>query len=60
MREVNGGVFLNEPNIGLIAETLRRIYNEGVAKECGVVLTGVTVVHRDTGETVWSQPRSSA
>ncbi len=60
MREVDGGVFLNEPNIGLIAETLRRIYNEGVAKECGVTLTGVTVVRRDTGETVWSQSRPSA
>lgn len=60
MREVDGGVFVNEPNIGLIAETLRRIYNEGVAKECGAVVTGVTVVRRDTGETVWTQARSSA
>lgn len=60
MREVNGGVFVNEPNIGLIAETLRRIYNEGVAKECGVTLTGVTVVRRDTSETVWSQSRPGA
>ncbi len=60
MREVNGGVFVNEPNIGLIAETLRRIYNEGIAKECGATLTGVTVVRRDTGETVWPQSRSSA
>ncbi len=60
MREVNGGVFLNEPNIGLIAETLRRIYNEGVAKECGVTLTGVTVVRRDTGETLSRQFQPSA
>ena len=33
--------------LGLIAETLRRILNEGVAKECGVELTGVTVTRRD-------------
>lgn len=54
MREVEGGVFLNKPNIGRIAETLRQILNEGVAKECGATLTGVTVVRKDTGKTVWS------
>ena len=52
MRKVEGGVFLNEPNIRLIAETLRRIFNESVAKECGVKLTKVTVVRKDTGEIV--------
>lgn len=45
-------MFLNEPNIWLIAETLRRIFNESVAKECGVELTKVTVVRKDTGEIV--------
>ncbi len=52
MREVDGGVFLNEPNIWLIAETLRKLLNESVAKECGVKLTKVTVVRKDTGEIV--------
>lgn len=52
MRQVDGGVFVNEPNIGRIMEALRSIYNEGVAKECGVTLTGVTAVRKDTGETV--------
>lgn len=55
MREVEGGVFVNEPNIGLIAEALRRAFNEGVAKECGAALTGVTVVRKDTGETVYAR-----
>ena len=50
MRQVDGGVFLNEPNIGLIAEALRSIFNEGIAKECGVTLTGVKVVHKNTRE----------
>lgn len=53
MREVDGGVFLNEPNIGRIAEALRRAFNEGIAKECGAVLTGVTVPRKDTGEVVY-------
>ena len=44
MRQVEGGVFLNEPNIWLIAES--------VAKDCGVELTKVTVVRKDTGEAV--------
>lgn len=52
MREVEGGAFLNEPNISRIMEALRNIYNEGIAKECGVTLTGVTAVRKDTGETV--------
>lgn len=52
MREVEGGAFVNEPNISRIMEALRNIYNEGIAKECGVTLTGVTVVQKDTGETV--------
>lgn len=54
MRQVNGGVFLNEPNIWLIAETMRKLLNESVAKECGVELTKVTVVRKDTGEVVQS------
>ena len=53
MRQVDGGVFLNEPNIGLIAEALRSIFNEGIAKECGVTLPGVKVVHKNTREAVW-------
>ena len=53
MREVEGGTFLNEPNIGRIAEALRQIFNEGVAKECGTVLAGVTVARKGTGEVVW-------
>lgn len=52
MRQVEGGVFLNEPNVWLIAETLRKLLNESVAKECGVELTKVTVVRKDTGEAV--------
>ena len=52
MRQVEGGVFLNEPNIWLIAETLRKLLNESVAKDCGVELTKVTVVLKDTGEAV--------
>lgn len=52
MREVEGGVFLNEPNIWLIAETMRKIFNESMARECGVKLTKVTVVRKDTGEAV--------
>lgn len=65
MREVDGGTFLNEPNIGRIAEALRRIFNEGVAKECGTVLTGVTPAKRKPGDphfslTVASAARESA
>ena len=52
MRQVEGGVFLNEPNIWLIAETQRKLLNESVAKDCGVELTKVTVVRKDTGEAV--------
>jgi len=52
MREVEGGVFLNEPNICLIAETLRRLFDESIAKECGAELRGVTVTRKDTGEIV--------
>ena len=52
MREVEGGVFVNEPNIGRIAETLRQIFNEGNAKECDAVLTGATVARKGTGEVV--------
>ena len=52
MREVEGGVFLNEPNICLIAETLRRLFNESITKECGAELTKVTVGRKDTGEAV--------
>lgn len=55
MREVDGGTFLNEPNIGHIVETLRQIFNEGKAKECGAVLTGATVV--DVGEWYRRWPR---
>lgn len=58
MREVNGGVFLNEPNISRIAEALRNIYNEGIAKECGATLTGVTAVRKDTGETIRTTTRA--
>ena len=58
MREVEGGVFLNEPSIGRIMEALRNIYNEGIAKECGVTLTAVTAVHKDTGETVRTPVRA--
>lgn len=54
MREVDGGVFLNEPNVGRITEALRRIFNDGVAKECGATLTGVRVVRKDTGEVVYT------
>lgn len=54
MREVDGGVFLNEPSIGRITESLRRIFNEGVAKECGAVLTRGIVTKKDTGEMVWT------
>ena len=46
MREVEGGVFVNEPNIGRIVEALRQIFNEGKAKECGAVLTGATVARK--------------
>ena len=53
MREVDGGVFLNEPNIGRIAEALRRAFNEGIAKECGVTLTGVTAVRKNTGKVAY-------
>lgn len=60
MREVDGGVFMNEPNAGLIAEAMRRFHNESVAKECGAIVTGVTVVRRDTGEVVWPRAQSSA
>lgn len=65
MRQVDGGTFLNEPNIGRIAEVLRCIFNEGVAKECGTVLTGATPVKRKPGEphfslTVASETRESA
>ena len=60
MREVEGGVFLNEPNISRILEALRNIYNEGIAKECGVTLTGTIVERRDTGEAVWPRAQSSA
>lgn len=52
MREVEGGVFLNEPNIGRITEALRSIFNEGIAKECGTVLTGATVARKGSGEVV--------
>lgn len=52
MREVEGGVFLNEPSIGRILEAWLRVRNEGEIKECGVTLTAVTAVHKDTGETV--------
>lgn len=50
MREVEGGVFLNEPNIGRIAEALRSIFNEGIARECGAVLTGAAPTKRKPGE----------
>ena len=59
MRQVDGGVFLNEPNIWLIAETMRKLLNESIAKECGVELTKVTVVRKDTGEVVQSGRRKS-
>jgi len=59
MREVDGGVFVNEPNIGRIVETLRQIFNEGKAKECGAVLTGATVARKDTGEMVAPQAREA-
>jgi len=52
MRKVEGGVFVNEPSIVRIMESLRSIYNEGIAKECGVTLTGVTAMRKDTGEAV--------
>ena len=52
MRQVDGGTFLNEPNIGRIVETLRQIFNEGKAKECGAVLAGATVARKDAGEMV--------
>ena len=60
MREVDGGVFVNEPSIDRIVETLRQIFNEGKAKECGVTLTGTIVERRDTGEAVWPRAQSSA
>jgi len=59
MREVDGGVFLNEPNFWLIAETMRKLFNESIAKDCGVNLTKVTVVRRDTGEVVPSGRRAA-
>ena len=52
MRQVDGGVFLNEPNIWLIEETMRKLFNESIAKDCGVNLTKVTVVRKGTGEIV--------
>ena len=58
MREVDGGVFVNEPSIVRIMEALQRIYNEGVAKECGATLTGVTAIRKDTGETVQAPVRA--
>lgn len=64
MRQVDGGVFLNEPNIGRIAEALQRCYYDDKAKECGAVLTRVTPVKRKPGEprvsiTVVSEARES-
>lgn len=58
MREVEGGMFLNEPNIGRILEAWLRVRNEGEAKECGVILTKVTAVRKDTGETVQAPERA--
>lgn len=58
MREVDGGVFVNEPSIVRIMEALWRVYNEGVAKECGATLTGVTAIRKDTGETVRAPVRA--
>lgn len=52
MRQVDGGVFLNEPNVWLIEETIRKLFNESVAKECRTELEKVTVIHKDTGEIV--------
>lgn len=52
MREVEGGVFLNEPSIGCIAKALRQTFNEGKAKECGITLTGVTAARKDGGEMI--------
>ncbi len=59
MREVDGGVFLNEPNFWLIEETMRNLLNESIAKDCGVNLTKVTVVRKDTGEAVPSGRRAA-
>lgn len=58
MREVEGGVFVNEPSIERILEAWRRVRNEGEAKECGAILTGVTAVRKDTGETVQAPARA--
>ena len=52
MREIEGGTFLNALNIERVAETLRQIFNEGAAKECGVTLTGVTAARKDSGEMI--------
>lgn len=59
MREVEGGVFVNEPNIGRIAEALRCIFNEGVAKECGAVLTGASPAKSKPGESHFSLTAAS-
>ena len=50
MRQVDGGTFLNEPNIARIVETLRQIFNEGIAKECSLTVTGATIARKGTGE----------
>ncbi len=52
MREVDGGVFVNEPNIGRVVETLWQIFNEGIAKECNLTVTGATIARKGTGEMV--------
>lgn len=52
MREVEGGVFLNEPNIGRIEAALRQFFNEGIAKECNLTVTGATVARKGSGEVV--------
>jgi len=59
MREVDGGVFLNEPNFWLIEETMRKLFNDSGAKDFGVTLTKVTVVRNDTGEAVPSGRRAA-